>query len=116
MLFAAGYGVALLFSAWPGAALCRAAGWQPLTDLPSRRCRLPFSTGAFTSGPFTAWWLILAYFAYRHGLPLTMRSALYPLIGERIYGPIGHVVDIFAIFGTLFVHHTGAVSHRLTPE
>ncbi|ENA32591.1 MULTISPECIES: BCCT family transporter [Pseudomonas] len=45
--------------------------------------------------------LILAYFSFRHGLPLTLRSALYPLIGERIYGPIGHAVDIFAILGTV---------------
>ena len=45
--------------------------------------------------------LILAYFSYRHGLPLTLRSALYPLIGDRIYGPIGHAVDIFAIIGTV---------------
>jgi choline/glycine/proline betaine transport protein len=45
--------------------------------------------------------MILAYFAYRHGLPLTLRSALYPLIGERIHGPIGHAVDIFAIIGTV---------------
>ncbi|WP_417656923.1 BCCT family transporter [Pseudidiomarina aestuarii] len=46
--------------------------------------------------------LILAFFAYRHGLPLTLRSALYPLIGDRIYGPIGHVVDVFAVIGTVF--------------
>lgn len=45
--------------------------------------------------------LILAYFSYRHGLPLTLRSALYPLIGERIHGPVGHAVDIFAIIGTV---------------
>ena len=45
--------------------------------------------------------LILAYFGYRHDLPLTLRSALYPLIGERIYGPIGHAVDIFAVLGTV---------------
>jgi len=45
--------------------------------------------------------MILAYFSYRQGLPLTLRSALYPLIGERIYGPIGHAVDIFAIIGTV---------------
>ena len=45
--------------------------------------------------------LILAFFSYRHGLPLTLRSALYPLIGERIYGPIGHAVDIFAIISTV---------------
>jgi choline/glycine/proline betaine transport protein len=46
--------------------------------------------------------LALAYFGFRHNLPLTMRSALYPLIGERIYGPIGHAVDIFAVLGTMF--------------
>ncbi|MBN2885806.1 MAG: choline BCCT transporter BetT [Chromatiaceae bacterium] len=46
--------------------------------------------------------LILAFFSYRHGLPLTLRSALYPLIGERIHGPIGHAVDIFAVIGTVF--------------
>ncbi|MBF8780456.1 choline BCCT transporter BetT [Pseudomonas fulva] len=46
--------------------------------------------------------LILGYFSYRHGLPLTLRSALYPLIGERIHGPVGHAVDIFAIIGTVF--------------
>lgn len=46
--------------------------------------------------------LILAFFSYRHGLPLTLRSALFPIIGERIYGPIGHAVDVFAVIGTIF--------------
>src|SRR5690606_33362832 len=46
--------------------------------------------------------LVLAYFSFRHGLPLSIRSALYPLIGDRIYGPIGHAVDTFAILGTMF--------------
>lgn len=46
--------------------------------------------------------LSLAYFSFRKGLPLSMRSALYPLIGNRIYGPIGHTVDILAVFGTIF--------------
>lgn len=46
--------------------------------------------------------LILAYFTYRRGLPLTVRSALYPILGERIHGPIGHAVDLLAIFSTLF--------------
>jgi choline/glycine/proline betaine transport protein len=44
--------------------------------------------------------LLLAYFAYRHGLPLTVRSAFYPLIGERIYGPVGAAIDVFAIVCT----------------
>ena len=46
--------------------------------------------------------LVLAYFSYRHHLPLTLRSALYPLIGKKIYGPIGHAFDVFAILGTIF--------------
>ncbi len=45
--------------------------------------------------------LTLAFFSFRHGLPLTLRSALYPLIGNRIHGPIGHAVDVFAIIGTV---------------
>lgn len=46
--------------------------------------------------------LALAYFSFRQGLPLTPRSALYPLIGDRIYGWPGHIVDIFAVLGTMF--------------
>lgn len=46
--------------------------------------------------------LSLAYFHYRRGLPLTIRSALYPLIGDRIYGRWGDLVDILAVFGTMF--------------
>ncbi|KQP99413.1 choline transporter [Methylobacterium sp. Leaf121] len=46
--------------------------------------------------------LALAYFAFRRGLPLTVRSALHPLIGDRINGPIGHAIDIFAVLGTIF--------------
>ena len=46
--------------------------------------------------------LALAYFAFRRGLPLTLRSSLFPLIGNRIHGPIGHAIDIFAVLGTMF--------------
>ncbi len=46
--------------------------------------------------------LMLAYFGYRHGLPLTLRSALFPIIRERIYGNLGNAVDVFAIIGTVF--------------
>ena len=46
--------------------------------------------------------LCLAYFGFRKKLPFTMRSALYPIIGDRIYGPIGHGVDLLAVFGTIF--------------
>ncbi|HEY9091797.1 BCCT family transporter [Parasphingorhabdus sp.] len=46
--------------------------------------------------------LALAYFSFRRGLPLALRSPLFPLIGRRIFGPIGHAVDIFAVIGTMF--------------
>ena len=46
--------------------------------------------------------LALGYFSYRKGLPLKPASAFYPLIGDRIYGPLGHAIDILAVFGTLF--------------
>ena len=44
----------------------------------------------------------LAYFAFRRGLPLALRSTLYPLIGDRIYGPLGHLVDILGVLGCVF--------------
>ncbi len=46
--------------------------------------------------------LALGYFAYRHNLPLSIRSALYPIFGKKIEGPIGHAVDIAALLGTIF--------------
>ncbi|MXZ80913.1 MAG: BCCT family transporter [Gammaproteobacteria bacterium] len=46
--------------------------------------------------------LCLAYFGFRKKLPLTLRSSLHPIIGDRIYGPIGHAVDLLAVFGTVF--------------
>jgi choline/glycine/proline betaine transport protein len=45
--------------------------------------------------------LALAYFAYRKKLPLSMRSVFYPILGERIHGPIGHMIDVLAVLCTL---------------
>ncbi|RMT48054.1 BCCT family transporter [Pseudomonas amygdali pv. myricae] len=53
-------------------------------------------------GVFAFVGMALAYFAYRHNLPLALRSALYPLIGKRINGPIGYAVDGFGIIATIF--------------
>ena len=61
-----------------------------------------FHWGVHAWGIYAIVALILAYFSYRHNLPLTLRSALYPLIGDRIYGWLGHVVDIFAVTSTVF--------------
>ncbi|WP_068305755.1 BCCT family transporter [Pararhodobacter sp. CCB-MM2] len=46
--------------------------------------------------------LSLALFAYNKGLPLTVRSMFYPIFGERVWGWPGHVIDILAVFATLF--------------
>ena len=106
MLFATGYGIALLFFGVAEPVLHYATPPQgaPQTVDAAKQAM----QSAFFHWGFHIWaiygltGLVLAYFAFRHGLPLSMRSALYPLIGERIYGPIGHAVDVFAILGTLF--------------
>jgi len=46
--------------------------------------------------------MCFAYFSYRKGLPLSIRSALYPVLGDRIYGPIGYIADLLAVLGTVF--------------
>ncbi|GAA1476300.1 choline BCCT transporter BetT [Nocardioides aestuarii] len=46
--------------------------------------------------------LALGYFAYRANLPLAVRSALHPVFGKRIDGPLGHAVDTAAVLGTVF--------------
>jgi BCCT family betaine/carnitine transporter len=46
--------------------------------------------------------LALALFTYNKGLPLTIRSAFYPVLGERVWGWPGHIIDIIAVFATLF--------------
>ena len=46
--------------------------------------------------------LCLAYFAYRNDLPLTLRTALYPVLKDRIYGAWGNAIDLIGVFGTIF--------------
>ena len=46
--------------------------------------------------------LALGFFVYNRGMPLTIRSAFYPLLGERIWGWPGHVIDTIAVFASLF--------------
>lgn len=106
MLFSAGYGIALLFFGVAEPVLHYAA---PPTAAPeSIEAAREAMQIAFFHWGFHIWaiyglvGLSLAYFAFRHGLPLSMRSTLYPLIGDKIHGPIGHTVDVFAILGTLF--------------
>ena len=46
--------------------------------------------------------LALALFTYNKGLPLTIRSAFYPIFGDAVWGWVGHVIDTLAVFATLF--------------
>ena len=46
--------------------------------------------------------LALAFFAFNHGLPLTLRSAFYPIFGNLVWGWLGHIIDTLAVFATLF--------------
>jgi choline/glycine/proline betaine transport protein len=61
-----------------------------------------FHWGLHAWGVYIVLALALSYFAYRVGLPLSLRSTLYPLIGERYRGWMGDLVDVIAIVGTLF--------------
>ena len=46
--------------------------------------------------------LALALFSFNKGLPLTIRSAFYPIFGEAVWGWVGHIIDTLAVFATLF--------------
>lgn len=106
MLFSAGMGIGLMFF---GVAepvmhyLSPPVGTPESIEAAKQAMRLTFfHWGLHAWAIYAIVALILAFFSYRHGLPLTLRSALYPIIGDRIYGPIGHAVDIFAVIGTVF--------------
>ena len=105
MLFSAGMGIGLMFFgvAEPVMHFLSPPTGEGGTTMAAREAMKVtfFHWGLHAWSIYAIVAMILAYFAYRHGLPLTLRSALYPLIGERIYGPIGHAVDIFAIIGTV---------------
>lgn len=106
MLFSAGMGIGLMFFGVAEPVMHYAS--PPVGDPQSLDAARQAMKITFFHWGMHAWAiyavvaLSLAYFAFRHNLPLSIRSALYPLIGERIYGPAGHAVDTFAVLGTLF--------------
>jgi choline/glycine/proline betaine transport protein len=106
MLFSAGMGIGLMFFAVaePLTHYIAAPLGEPETVEAAEQAMVLtfFHWGIHAWAVYAIVGLSLAYFAFRHNLPLTIRSALYPLIGDRIYGPIGHAVDVVAILGTLF--------------
>jgi choline/glycine/proline betaine transport protein len=106
MLFAAGMGIGLMFFGVaeplmhylspPTAATGTVEAVQEAMKMTF------FHWGLHAWAIYTIVALVLAYFSYRHNLPLTLRSALYPLIGDKIYQWPGHLVDIFAVVSTVF--------------
>ena len=107
MLFAAGVGIGLLFF---GVAEPMHYLQNPplgITAGSAEAATVGISATVFHWG-FHGWaiygvvGLALGFFAYNRGLPLTIRSVFYPLLGDRIWGWPGHVIDTFAIFAGLF--------------
>jgi len=106
MLFSAGMGIGLMFYgvAEPVLHYANPAQGEGSTAVAAREAMgiTFFHWGMHAWSVYAVVGLSLAYFSFRRNLPLRMSSALYPLIGKRIYGPIGHTVDVLAVFGTLF--------------
>jgi choline/glycine/proline betaine transport protein len=105
MLFAAGMGIGLVFYgvAEPLMHYDNPLRAEPQTPEALREAlRLSyFHWGLHAWGIYIVLALAVAYAHFNRGLPLAPRSALYPLLGERIYGPIGDGVDILCTVGTL---------------
>jgi len=118
MLFAAGMGIGMVFYSVAEpishfsssmAAVGDAAGAAPLGGaagnvVGSTDLAMAATIFHWTVHPWSIFAVVavaLALFSYNHGLPLTIRSSLYPLFGERVWGPLGHVVDGLAIVATV---------------
>ncbi|MBO6718941.1 MAG: BCCT family transporter [Rhizobiaceae bacterium] len=123
MLFAAGMGIGLMyfgvseplshFSSSLGGTAGDAGArtdWAPLSGAegdPAAAQALGMAATIFHWGlhPWAIYAVValaLAFFAYNRGLPLTLRSAFYPVLGERVWGWPGHVIDTLGVFATLF--------------
>lgn len=123
MLFAAGMGIGLMFYgvSEPMSHFATAMGgtsfedgvrtdWAPLGGAEGNAAEAArlgmaatiFHWGLHPWGIYAIVALALALFAYNKGLPLTMRSVFYPILGDRIWGWPGHIIDILAVLATLF--------------
>lgn len=110
MLFAAGMGIGLMFwsvaepvayyTDWWGTPLNAAAN-TPEGAAAAMGATM-FHWGLHPWAIYGVVALALGFFTYNKGLPLTIRSAFYPLFGERVWGPLGHVIDIVAVLATIF--------------
>jgi len=111
MLFGAGVGTGILFygvaepiSHLQNNPFLQIEGIEPISSeaaIVAQRITL-FHWGFHGWACYSFVGLCLGYFSYRKGLPLTIRSALHPILGKKIYGFAGDVVDLVAVFSTLF--------------
>lgn len=123
MLFAAGMGIGLMFfgvsepmshfaSSFGGTAIENGArtDWAPLgaaadDAIAARNLGMAATIYHWALHPWAIYAVValaLAFFTYNRGLPLTLRSAFYPLLGDRVWGWWGHIIDTLAVFATLF--------------
>ncbi|PKF32780.1 BCCT family transporter [Acinetobacter proteolyticus] len=106
MLFTAGMGIGLMFFGVAEPVMhyvSPPSGDPESVDAAQQALRITFfHWGLHAWAIYAVVGLALAYFAYRHNLPLKTRSALYPIIGKKIYGPWGDGIDTFATIGTVF--------------
>ena len=106
MMFSAGMGIGLLF--WSVSEPLTHFVRPPFADPGTREAAAEAMRYTFFHWGLHAWavyaivGLALAYFGFRRGLPLTIRSALFPVLGRRIFGWPGHVVDVVAVCATMF--------------
>ena len=110
MLFAAGMGIGLMFwsvaepvayyTGWYGTPLNVTANTPEAADLAMGATM--FHWGLHPWAIYAVVALSLAFVAYNKGLPLTIRSAFYPLFGEKVWGVIGHIIDVLAVIATIF--------------
>ena len=104
MLFAAGMGIGLMYFgvAEPMSHYVNPALPSIVNRAKEAQLTTFFHWGLHAWSVFAVMGLILAYFSFRYKLPLSIRSGLYPILGERIKGKIGDTVDIFALVSTFF--------------
>ena len=108
MLFAAGIGTILMFWGVAEPISHFAAPPFPGVEAGSEQAARQAMTlalyhfGLHTWTIFALPGLAIAYFTYRHALPMRISSLFYPMLGERVHGPLGQAVDVIAVLGTLF--------------
>lgn len=106
MLFSAGMGIGLMF--WGVAEPVMHLAHPPIGEafsLESSKAAMQitfFHWGIHAWAVYSMLAVTLAYFAYRKDLPLLPRSIFYPILGKKIFGPIGNLIDIFTIISTIF--------------